>query len=459
MKNHKHERVESVLEKDESMHTLENKLPLDELLSKLDNDEKKTAKENELKEKEKAAKRKKAVVTAVILIIAIAAGITLTKTLKPILFPFEYDIDEMQGCNPGNTYNGSKVCILDETVYYIKTYRSELVDDDGEEIDSSHEVSLYSSDIKGKNRRQLYTSIEDVEDASLSVYDNKAYIWEMLKSEDDTVDKLKSRVSVVDLSSGELVNSFQPEIINASRVFIIGDQILYVWADWRGEDVIVHLSTSNLDGSNFRTIYESLGNFDYTWDDEKIYIAETTWNDDEIGRRVVLSMDKSGENPEVLWDEETPDNSYWSGLYLYEGQLIQTEVSLSNDEDDERSYYQLISLTLDSGAINVVNEWQQPEYWNSFCSNVYANYYYYNYYDEKMRNHQINRINLSNGKVEKYINVPDVPYMAGPSVDILLFNNCITLDMRELDFDDSGETSERNRIFLYDLNGKQYAEL
>ena len=87
---------------------------------------------------------------------------------------------------------------------------------------------------------------------------------------------------------------------------------------------------------------------------------------------------------------------------------------------------------------------------------------HFNYYNEKRQDYEIRRTNISTGETEKVLDLPDVPYMEGPSLDILLFDNYIVLNMREMDYEEDLDIAinyNRNRIFTYDLNGKKLAEL
>lgn len=440
----------------------DNKLALDELLSRLDDEEKQEAANREKKKKEQAAKRKKVAIAILSIVGVLIAGVVLVKNLTPILFPFNYDSASSGDC-PGNTVNGAKACVQDDKIYYVKYYNSSLENEDGDEIDSSRQAAVYASSVRGGSEDIVFSIEDEVEEASISLHGNELYILEKLKIDYDTEGPQEARIIVVDLSTGEVIRTLQPDVSNVDTVFVLGNQIVFDWWVSRSEEEYNEcLSIANLDGSNFKTIYETTNGFDYTWDADNIYFAETIWDGEDTGRRVITSMSLKGENSTVIWEETLSEDDYWNGLHIYDGQLIQTKEVMSYEDEDEMGYKQLVSLTPESGDTNIIAEWEESLYANAFGSNVYANYYYYNYYNEKRQYYQINRINLTNGESEKVMNLPDVPYMEGPSVDILLFEDNIVLNMKELDYeedmDDTAWTTDRNRIFLYDLNGKQYAE-
>lgn len=444
------------------LHNEDNKLALDELLSKLDDEEKQEAADREKKKKEQAAKRKKVVIAILAIAGVFVVGAVLIKTLVPVLFPFKYDTTASGDC-PGNTVNGAKACVQDDKIYYVKYYNSSLENEDGDEIDSSRQAAVYSSNVRGGTEDLVFSIEDEVEEASISLRGNELYILEKLKIDYDIEGPQEARVIVVDISTGEVIRTLQSDVSNVDTLFILGDQIVFDWWVSRSEEEYNEcLSIASLDGSNFKTIYETSNGFDYTWDAEKIYVAETVWDGEETGRRVITSMSLTGENSTVIWEEKLSEDDYWNGLYIYDGQLIQTKEILSYDDEDEFGYKQLVSLTPDSGETNIIAEWEESLYANAFGNNLYANYYYYNHYNEKKQDYQINRINLTNGESEQVMDLPNVPYMEGPSVDILLFEDNIVLNMKEMDYeeemDDTAWTTDRNRIFLYDLNGKQHAE-
>lgn len=437
-----------------------NKLALDELLSRLDDEEKQEAADREKKKKERAARRKKVAIAILAIVGVLIAGVVLVKTLAPVLFPFKYDLASSGDC-PGNTVNGAKACVQDDKIYYVKYYNSSLENEDGDEIDSSRQAAVYSSSVKGGGEDIVFSIEDEVEEASISLHGNELYILEKLKIDYDTEGPQEARLIVVDLSTGEVIRTLQPDVSNVDTVFVLEDQIVFDWWVSRSEEEYNEcLSIANLDGSNFKTIYETSDGFDYTWDAETFYIAETVWDGEDTGRRVITSMSLTGENSTVIWEGELSEYDYWDGIHIYDGQLIQTRQIMSYE--DEFGYKQLVSLNPESGESKTIAEWEESPYANAFGNNVYANYYYYNYYNENRQKYQINRIDLATEESEKVMDLPDVPYMEGPAVDILLFENCIVLNMKEMgfeeDMDDTAWTTDRNRIFLYDLNGKQYAE-
>lgn len=439
-----------------------NNKRLTEKIPKLDKEtiQKKSKEKIQNIDKEKIRKIKKYVAIACIVFVAVCFIGLAFKLLKPIISPFNYDNTASSAIKSATSGNGSNVAIQDGTVYYIKESSTSIEDEDGYE-EKNADVALYSSDINGNHEDVIYAP-EGVDEASLSISDNKAFIFEKLLVDYEVEDHQECRVTVIDLSSGDVIDSFQPDIIDVSRCFIIADRIVYKWSGWEGEDAIECISSTNLDGSDFKTIYESPGYFQYTWDDEKLYIADDYVNSDKAEDHVIFTLKPSGGEKEILFNGVLSDSEdeYWEDLFLTSEGLIQTEAFWNFDDDNEYINYELMTLIQDAGEMNVIYEWTQPEYSNASGSNAYANYYYFNYYNEKSEDYEIKRINLSSGDVEKVLDLPNVSYMEGPYVEMLLFDKYIILDMRELDFDsDSDSSTERNRIFIYDLNGKCLSEL
>lgn len=395
-----------------------------------------------------------------ILVLFVLFAVVVYRSLRPVLFPFHYNNVESDYSIVGNAVNGAELVISNDKVFYIKDKCSYIEDEEGEIADLSYEVNLYCSDLNGKVGEEIYHCKEDVSRASLQLYDGKIYLLERLYPDYDSDERERCRISIIDCNSGDVVKTIEPNIVDVESIVVDDDKIVVKWNSWRGEDAIECLSIIDTDSDTTKSIYETFGHFYYTLDSGLIYFSDIEWNyesENDFGSHKIFSMDYSGNSKSVIVNKEITGDEYRDGLFMSDKGLIQIRETYFEDDDSQQ--VDVIATSLDEGDDSIITSWTQTSYGGIGTKNLYSDYLYFH---EIQNNGKgiIKRLSLSDGTIEKNINIPTVGYMEGEYVEILLFRDYTALNMREMKYDDStGQVTDFNRIFIYDLYGNQKLEL